>query len=145
MTAFDVLIHGGHLVDGTGAPARRQDVGVRGDRIVAVGALSAADRRAVPLVIDATGMIVSPGFIDPHGHSDASLFVDGALVSHLRQGFTTQLSGNCGMTVAPLTPAGRELVEIELRLNKVTARWTTFAEYLDAVAAEPLGPNVGFL
>ncbi|MDQ6795773.1 MAG: D-aminoacylase [Chloroflexota bacterium] len=145
MTAFDVLIHGGHLVDGSGAPARRQDVGVRGDRIVAVGDLSPADRRATPLVIDATGLVVSPGFIDPHGHSDASLFVDGALVSHLRQGFTTQLSGNCGMTVAPLTPAGRELVEIELRLNKVTARWTSFAEYLDAVAGEPLGPNVAFL
>ena len=145
MAPFDLLVRGGLLVDGTGAPGRPADVGVAGDRIVAVGDLSAVDPGSVGLVIDATGRVVCPGFVDPHGHSDAALFVDGALISHLRQGFTTQLSGNCGMTVAPITPAGRELVELELRANRVTARWRTFAEYLDAVAAERLGLNVAFL
>src|SRR5467141_1568174 len=145
MTVFDLLLRGGLLVDGTGAPGRSADVGVLGDRIVTVGDLSATDPRGVPLVIDAKGLVVCPGFVDPHGHSDASLFVDGALVSHLRQGFTTQLSGNCGMTVAPITPLGRELVEIELRLNHVTPRWTTFADYLDAVSRVKLGLNVAFL
>jgi N-acyl-D-amino-acid deacylase len=145
MAPFDLLVRGGLLVDGTGGPGRPGDVGIAGDRIVALGDLSAVDATTVGLVVDATDRVVSPGFVDPHGHSDASLFVDGALISHLRQGYTTQLSGNCGMTVAPITPAGRELVELELRTNRVTARWRTFAEYLDAVSGERLGLNVAFL
>jgi N-acyl-D-amino-acid deacylase len=145
MTAFDLLIRGGTLVDGTGSPGVPADVGVTGDRIAAVGDLSAVATGDVRQEIDAKGRVVCPGFIDPHGHSDASLFVDGALASHLRQGFTTQVSGNCGSTVAPITPAGRELVELELRVHRVTARWSTFAEYLEAVESERLGPNVAFL
>ena len=117
-----------------------------GDRILAIGDLSAVDdgrgrhdprRRA--------GGSSPPGFIDPHGHSDGSLFLDGGLVSHLRQGFTTQLSGNCGDTLAPITDLGRELVDLSLRPHGLVARWRTFAEYLDAVGEERLGPNVAFL
>ena len=67
------------------------------------------------------------------------------MTSHLRQGFTTQLSGNCGETLAPITDAGREVVELALRPNELVARWRTFAEYLDAVEEERLGPNVAFL
>ena len=145
MTSFDLLLRGGTVVDGTGSPPRHADVGVLGDRILAIDDLSAVDDRDVAQVIDATGLIVAPGFIDPHGHSDGALFVDGTLVSHLRQGFTTQLSGNCGESLAPITDAGRELVELALRPNQVIARWRTFGEYLDAVGAEPLGPNVAFL
>jgi N-acyl-D-amino-acid deacylase len=145
MATFDTLVRGGLLLDGTGAPGRPADVGVRGDRIAAVGALATVEGTRAARVIDASGLVVCPGFVDPHGHSDASLFVDGALISHLRQGFTTQLSGNCGMTIAPITPLGRELVEIELRLNRLTPRWTTFAHYLDAVSARKLGLNVAFL
>src|SRR4051794_39963139 len=145
MAPFDLVIRGGSLIDGTGSAARVADVGVRGDRIRAIGDLSTVEHGSVPLVLDATGLVVCPGFIDPHGHSDASLFVDGALASHLRQGFTTQLSGNCGMAVAPITPLCRELVEIELRLNRITARWTTVAEYFEAVDSVALGPNVAFL
>jgi N-acyl-D-aspartate/D-glutamate deacylase len=145
MTAFDLLIRGGTLVDGTGSPGTPADVGVTGDRIAVVGDLSGVAQGDVRQEIDAKGRVVCPGFIDPHGHSDVSLFVDGALASHLRQGFTTQLSGNCGSTVAPITPTGRELVELELRVHRVTARWSTFAEYLDAVESERLGPNVAFL
>ena len=89
---------------------------------------------------------MAPGFIDPHGHSDGSLFVDGALASHLHQGYTTQLSGNCGDTLAPITDPGRELVELALRPNGLVARGGgTFAEYLDRVEEQPLGPNVAFL
>jgi N-acyl-D-amino-acid deacylase len=145
MATFDTLVRGGLLIDGTGTPGRRADVGLRGDRIAAVGDLAGVDGTTAGRVVDASGLVVCPGFVDPHGHSDASLFVDGALVSHLRQGFTTQLSGNCGLTVAPITPLGRELVEIELRLNRLTPRWTTFADYLDAVSGERLGLNVAFL
>ena len=71
--------------------------------------------------------------------------MDGALASHLHQGYTTQLSGNCGDTLAPITPRGREIVELSLRPSQLVARWETFGEYLDAVAEQSLGPNVAFL
>ncbi len=145
MTAFDLLLRGGTVIDGTGRPGRRADVGVLGDRILAVGDLSAVDDAEVATVLDVSGRVVAPGFIDPHGHSDGSLFVDGALASHLHQGYTTQLSGNCGDTLAPLTALGREIVELSLRPNGLVARWRTFGEYLDAVEEQQLGPNVAFL
>ena len=145
VTVFDLLLRGGTVVDGTGSPSRRADVGVLGDRILAIDDLSAVDDRDVATVLDATGLVVAPGFIDPHGHSDGSLFVDGGLASHLRQGYTTQLSGNCGETLAPITDAGRELVALALRPNQLVARWRSFGEYLDAVAGEQLGFNVAFL
>ena len=145
MTAFDLLLRGGTLVDGTGEPARRADVGVLGDRILAVGDLSSVGAGEVATTIDATGRVVAPGFIDPHGHSDGSVLLDGALASHLRQGFTTQLSGNCGDTLAPITDRGRELIELSLRPHGLVARWRSFAEYLDAVDDVDLGINVAFL
>src|SRR5689334_19749271 len=77
VTAFDLLIRGGTVIDGTGSPGRVTDVGVLGDRILAVGELGGVDDRGVATVLDATDRVVAPGFIDPHGHSDASLFVDG--------------------------------------------------------------------
>ncbi len=143
--AFDLLIRGGLLVDGSGTAARAADVGVSGDRIAAVGDLSAADQAGVATVIDAAGHVVSPGFVDPHGHSDGSVLLDGALVSHLRQGFTTQLSGNCGYTFAPLTPPAREMLAEDLAVLGLDPGWTTFAGFLDAVEAQRLGPNVAFL
>ena len=106
-------------------------------------------RRSVPTrsrpCSTSAGRVVAPGFIDPHGHSDGSLFVDGALASHLHQGYTTQLAGNCGDTLAPITDIGREIVELSLRPHGLVARWRTFGEYLDRVAEQPLGPNVAFL
>jgi N-acyl-D-amino-acid deacylase len=145
MTAFDLLLRGGTVVDGTGGPPRRADVGVLGDRILAVGDLGPVADADVETILDVERRVVAPGFIDPHGHSDGSLFLDGALASHLHQGFTTQLSGNCGESLAPITDAGRELVELALRPNDLEARWATFAEYLDRVSEQPLGPNVAFL
>jgi len=145
MTAFDLLLRGGALIDGTGSPARPADVGVLGDRILAVGDLSTVDPGEVETVLDVADRVVAPGFIDPHGHSDGSLFLDGALASLLHQGYTTQLSGNCGDTLAPITDMGRDTVELALRPNGLVARWRTFGEYLDRVAEQPLGPNVAFL
>ncbi|HEY8635680.1 MAG TPA: D-aminoacylase [Candidatus Limnocylindrales bacterium] len=145
MTGFDLLLRGGNVVDGTGGPRRRADVGVLGDRILAVGDLAAVAAAEVATVLELDGRVVAPGFIDPHGHSDGSLFLDGALASHLHQGYTTQLSGNCGDTLAPITPAGRETVELSLRPTGLVARWATFAEYLDRVSEQPLGLNVAFL
>jgi N-acyl-D-aspartate/D-glutamate deacylase len=81
VTAFDLLILGGTVIDGSGAPGVRADVGVVGDRIAALGDLSsAAAGNGVALVVDAADRIVCPGFVDPHGHSDASLPIDPAVV-----------------------------------------------------------------
>jgi N-acyl-D-aspartate/D-glutamate deacylase len=145
MTGFDILLRGGTVVDGTGGPARRADVGVSGDRIAAIGDLAAVDPTGIELVVDCAGRVVAPGFIDPHGHSDGSVLVDGALASHLHQGFTTQLSGNCGDSLAPVTEVGRALVELSLRPDGLEAGWATFGEYLDRVEEQALGPNVAFL
>jgi N-acyl-D-amino-acid deacylase len=145
MTAFDLLLRGGTVIDGTGTAGRRADVGVLGDRILAVGDLSAVEASEVATVLEVDGRVVAPGFIDPHGHSDGSLFLDGALASHLHQGYTTQLSGNCGDSLAPITPRGREIVELSLRPHGLVARWRTFGEYLDRVSEQALGPNVAFL
>ena len=127
--AFDLLIRGGLLIDGTGSAARPADVGVLGDRILAVGDLSAVDVGDVALAVDAQGLVVTPGFIDPHGHSDGSLLVDGALASHLRQGFTTQVSGNCGFSLAPLTPIGRAVIE------NGPAQWSTMSTSCKAASS----------
>jgi N-acyl-D-aspartate/D-glutamate deacylase len=142
---LDLLVRGGLLVDGTGAPARPADVGVAGDRIVAVGDLSAVDARGVGTLVDASGRVVAPGFVDPHGHSDGTVLVDGALASHLLQGFTTQLSGNCGDTLAPVSDQSAGWIDIALAEVDLAPEWRTFGEYLDAVEQVPLGPNVAFL
>jgi N-acyl-D-amino-acid deacylase len=145
MTAFDLLLRGGIVIDGTGSPRRSADVGVLGDRILAVGDLSAVGADEVETLLEVDGLVVAPGFIDPHGHSDGSLFLDGALASHLHQGYTTQLSGNCGDSLAPITDLGREIVQLSLRPLELVARWHSFGEYLDAVAEQQLGPNVAML
>ncbi|MDP3064211.1 MAG: amidohydrolase family protein, partial [Chloroflexota bacterium] len=97
---LDVLILGGTVVDGTGKPGRRADVGISGERIEAIGNLSNAETRRV---IDATGLTVSPGFIDTHAHSDGALLVDPQHANGLRQGITTEILGQDGLSYAPLS------------------------------------------
>ena len=143
--AFDLLIRNGTLIDGTGAPRRQADVGLEGDRIVAIDDLSAAADADVARVIDAAGHVVAPGFVDPHGHSDMSVLVDGAMASLLHQGWTTQLIGNCGDTIAPLTPLSRQFLAPMLAGHGVEPTWTTFAGYLEAVEAQALGINLAAL
>ena len=142
---YDLLIRGGTLIDGTGAPGRPADIGVTGDRITAIGDLSAVPDGDAQEVITADGHIVAPGFVDPHSHSDLSVLVDGAQWSHLRQGYTTQLNGNCGYTFAPLTSASRALLEPDLEAHAIDPGWTTFAGYLAAVEAQQLGMNSAHL
>src|SRR5262245_64385205 len=96
--AFDVLITGGRIVDGTGAPWFRADVGIRGDRIAAIGTLTGATARTR---IDATNLVVSPGFIDMLGQSEINLLVDNRGASKLLQGITTELTGE-GTSAAPI-------------------------------------------
>lgn len=97
---FDVVIEGGMVVDGTDAPARRADVGVKGDRIAAIGDLTGLEARRV---VDAHGLTVAPGFIDPHVHSEGDLLVNPQHANGVRQGITTELLGIDGMSYAPLS------------------------------------------
>ena len=146
MPHFELLVRGGTLVDGSGAPARKADVAVGDGRIQAVGDLSALAPAAVARVLEAEGQVVCPGFIDVHGHSDASVLVDGQLLSLLAQGITTQICGNCGEGMAPLTPAGRELLGLGLAgASALEPTWSDVGGYLAQVEALDLGPNVGFL
>src|SRR5947207_12232796 len=132
--AWSLLLRGGSVVDGSGAPARRADVAVEGERIAAVAPSLAgqADR-----VIDVTGKVVSPGFIDMHSHSDLFYFACPSAESKVRQGVTTEVVGMCSFSQAPLRPDQRDIVRgwaggIGATLD---LRWETFAQYLDALRA----------
>ena len=152
--AFDVVIRGGTVVDGTGAPGRAADVGIEGGRIAAIGDLSAAQAPS----IDAAGKVVAPGFVDVHTHYDAQVFWDGALTPSPLHGVTTVLAGNCGFTIAPLPPASDgdgaaylmrmlarvEGMPLESLQQGVPWDWGSTEEYLDAVAPR-LGVNAGFM
>ena len=103
---FDLMITGGTIYDGTGAPGRRADLGINGEQIAAVDDLSAASaaRR-----IDATGLAIAPGFIDTHTHSEGDLLVNPQHACGLRQGITTEVMGLDGMSFAPLSPTNHIL------------------------------------
>jgi N-acyl-D-aspartate/D-glutamate deacylase len=150
---LDVLLRGGDLVDGTGTPARKADVGIRDGRIVAIG--DAAVGEPAARVLDVDGRVVAPGFVDIHTHYDAQVFWDAALTPSPYHGVTTVIAGNCGLTLAPIADehadflvrllARVEQIPVESLRAGVEIRWRTFAEFLDAVDARPLVINAGFM
>lgn len=140
---FDYLLLGGAVIDGTGAEAIRCDVGVRDDRIAAVGDLSgaAAGRR-----IDVTGMRVTPGFIDIHTHSDISVTYDPGQGSALAMGVTTQVVGNCGLAMGHTSPdAVFEFEKRWLAPHGATIRWNSFREFLQQVEEGGTATNIASL
>jgi N-acyl-D-aspartate/D-glutamate deacylase len=147
---LDHLIKGGTVVDGTGSAPRMADVGIRDGRIVAIGEV--AEEAAE--VIDATGMLVVPGVIDPHTHYDAQLFWDGGASPSNVHGVTTVIGGNCGFTLAPLRAedaaytrefmASVEGMSVAALEEGVPWNWESFAEYLDRLEGR-VGVNAGFL
>src|SRR5581483_8650253 len=128
--ALDVIIRNGRVVDGSGAPWVRADVGIEGERIAAIGDLRHAQAARE---IDAGGKIVAPGFIDCHSHSDWSLLANRGANSSLMQGVTTEIVGNCGLSYAPVSPLNRVRIETDVARTSpgATVSWTTFGEYLD--------------
>jgi N-acyl-D-aspartate/D-glutamate deacylase len=149
--AYDLLIKNGMVVDGTGAPARRADVAVTSGKIAEIGRVT--DGAAA--VIDATDLVVAPGFIDPHTHYDAQICWDGAVTPSSWHGVTSVIMGNCGVGIAPCKPKAREvamrdLVNVEAIpfdvLNMgITWDWETFPDFMQAAARRRPSLNLGFL
>ena len=135
--AADLVVRGGIVVDGTGAPTRRADVAVHDGRVVAVG-----DGLDGDTVIDARGRHVAPGFFDIHTHYDAQVFWDPGLTSSCWHGVTSVVAGNCGFSIAPTRPEHRGTIvrtlqaveDMSERMLDAGIDWSfeTFAEYLAA-------------
>lgn len=129
---FDLLIRGGLVVDGSGAAAFPADVGVRGTNIEAVGRLDGA---AAARVIDARGLAVAPGFIDAHAHSDIALLADPRHAAKLRQGVTTEILGQDGLSYAPLSPGNLRFYRTYLAgaygVPAIAWDWSSVAEFRD--------------
>ncbi|MFD3616783.1 amidohydrolase family protein [Streptomyces sp. NPDC058676] len=150
---LDHVIKGATVVDGTGAPGCTADIGIRDGRIAAVGKISEEARGSE----DATGLVLAPGFVDPHTHYDAQLFWDPYATPSLNHGVTTVAAGNCGFTLAPLNPARPEDADYTRRMmSKVEGMslvaleegapwsWHGFGEYLDALEGR-IAVNAGFM
>ena len=132
------------MLDGTGAPWRVADVGIRRDRIVRVGRLG---RSRAAQTIDASGCYVAPGFIDIHTHSDVGILVERTAECAVRQGVTTHVIGNCGDSPAPISDAHRDLAVRRWEYYAQAREWTwsSFGEYLDFLEARGVGVNVAAL
>ena len=150
--ALDLLIKNGLLIDGTGAPARQADVGILDGKIFAV---EEKLREKAKRTIDAAGLAVAPGFIDPHTHYDAQICWDGALTPSSWHGVTSVVMGNCGVGIAPCRPETREIamrdlvnveaIPFEVLDQGITWDWETFPQFMDAAAARKPSLNLGFL
>jgi len=147
---LDTIIRGGLVIDGTGSAPTVADIGIRDGRIVAVGTVT----EDATETIDATGLMVMPGVVDPHTHYDAQLFWDPSASPSNLHGVTTIIAGNCGFTLAPVRPedttyisemmAKVEGMPLVALAEGVPWNWETFGEYLDALQGR-LGVNAGFL
>src|SRR5207253_230100 len=148
---LDILVKGGSVVDGSGAPARRADIAVSNGKITEIGRISGPAKQT----IDASDLVVAPGFIDPHTHYDAQICWDGALTPSSWHGVTSVVMGNCGVGIAPCRPAAREIamrdlvnveaIPFEVLNAGITWDWETFPQYMDAAARRKPALNLAFL
>ncbi|HEY6197579.1 MAG TPA: amidohydrolase family protein [Candidatus Binatia bacterium] len=148
--AYDLLIKGGRVYDGSGMPSYMADVAVKNGRIAEIGRISGGAART----IDAAGLAVAPGFIDHHTHMDAQIFWDPYATSEPQHGVTSIVMGNCGLTLAPAAESDHDalvksFVRVEAMPRSVLEMgvpwgWHTYGEYLDALEGK-IGVNVGGL
>ena len=136
--SYDVIIRGGTVYDGTGAPGARVDVGIRGDSIAAIGDLSGATGRTT---VDAANLAVAPGFINMLSWSTDSLLVDGRSQGEIRQGVTTEIMGE-GTSMGPLSDEMKRRWKKMQGDIKYDITWTTLAEYLKELEKQGVSPNV---
>ena len=147
--SYDLVIKNGIVIDGSGLPRYRADVGVRHGRIVTIGRIRERARE----VVDAEGQVVTPGFVDGHTHMDAQIFWDPLGTSSCWHGITSVVMGNCGFTLAPCAKENKHLVVRNLQRAEdippaameagIEWRWTTFPEFLDCLDSLPKGINYG--
>ncbi len=150
--ALDLLIKNGLVIDGTGAPAKRADIGIVDGKIASV---QARIEEKAGRTIDASGLAVAPGFIDPHTHYDAQICWDGALTPSSWHGVTSVVMGNCGVGIAPCRPETREIamrdlvnveaIPFEVLEQGITWDWESFPQYMDAAARRKPALNLAFL
>jgi len=145
---FDVIIKNGNIIDGAGNPCYRGDIGIHDGRITVIGFLK---NEPAGEIIDAADLVVCPGFIDMHSHSDVAIYFDNTLPSTIHQGITTSLLGNCGDNLAPLAPETRQdylklcSVFAPPGLSFESVSWNTFAEYLDYMEKHAVVANAANL
>src|SRR5689334_6580170 len=135
--SFDVIIRGGTVYDGTGNTPVKADVGIKGDRIAALGDLS---RATAPTIVDAKGLAVAPGFINMLAHSETSLIVDPRSLSEIKQGVTTQIFGEGSM--GPLNDQMKRRLREQQGDVKYDIEWTTLAEYLKYMEQRGISQNI---
>ncbi len=143
---LDLVIRGGKILDGTGAPARDGDVCIRGERVAYIGERHG---EAAARILDVDGLTIAPGFIDVHSHYDGLLLAPTPDASAVGQGVTTVIIGNCGFTLAPINPPHRDLLITQASAivggNEVSWAWQSFADYLNTLEAAQPPINVGAL
>jgi N-acyl-D-amino-acid deacylase len=149
--AYDLVIKNGTIVDGTGVPRFRADLAITGGRIAEIGQVKDSARR----VIDASDLVVTPGFFDPHTHYDAQMCWDPLITCSSWHGVTTVVMGNCGVGIAPCREADRDIatwdlvnvegIPFDVLTRGITWDWQSFPEFMDAAARRGSGLNLGFL
>lgn len=140
--ALDILIKGARVIDGTGNPWFHADVGVDDGKIVTVGNYRGAEAARI---IEADGLVVCPGFIDIHSHSDWPLLVNPKAESKIRQGVTLEVIGNCGGSAAPLKGKALDTAEGTAKDHGIELRWSSMAEYLALLERQGVALNVASL
>lgn len=141
--AFELVIKGGNIVDGTGSAYFRKDIGISEGKIKKVGIISTPAGK----IVDAKGMVVSPGFIDPHGHSDRTILAFPNCESFIMQGITTAVVGNCGISLAPINPATLSLLQKSFSASLKDGfdygwEWRTLGQYYQKVQKNSMAMNV---
>ncbi|MHA1740104.1 MAG: N-acyl-D-amino-acid deacylase family protein [Candidatus Heimdallarchaeota archaeon] len=145
---FDIIIKNGKIIDGTGNPGFFADIGINNGRITFIGSLD--EKAKAEQILDAKGLVVSPGFIDIHSHSDYTIPFDPMAESTIKQGITTMVVGMCGAALAPVNPEKQELFDKEFSMSAppneaYNVTWTKYSEYLDAMEKLGCSTNVAFL